>query len=172
MCWAVCDAINILKIWIKLGRDYNHPYPFFLYLNQCMVDLTCEFERFGITINLLKCYTGCVKKMRMGALIIPQDHILLKTDIHSFLEYRNISVQHMKAKIQISKVSIPKPIMVLLESDNQTIYLIPVLRHKIFEFYRYRYIGIHLCGKWRFTVELGRQILACYKFSFLSGAPL
>ena len=48
------------------------------------------------------------------ALISPKDHILLKTDIHSFLEYRNISVQHMKAKIQISKVSIPKPIMVLL----------------------------------------------------------
>ena len=61
MCWAVRAGINILKIliWIKLGRDYNHPYPFLLYLNQCMVDLKCEFEKFGITINL---YTVKIKK--------------------------------------------------------------------------------------------------------------
>ena len=92
MCWAVRAAINILKLlnWIKLGRDYNHPYPFLLYLNQCMVDLKCESEKFGITINLL--YRG-YKKMWLGvcsislAILIQQDldYILLKTDIHSFV---------------------------------------------------------------------------------------
>ena len=74
----------------------------FLYLNQCMLDLTCESEKFGTTINLFTCYTGCIEKMRLGvcsialALIIPKTVFFWKL---ISIEYRNISVQHLKAEI-------------------------------------------------------------------------